>query len=148
MPTWLRWVVVLPTAIASYLGIQILIGLQSEMAPFPDILQDLWSQGLNSIIGPWAFVYSGARVAPRRWILETGVTLAVFYGIFTGAIATLALLDPTPTYSPWWLAICALLGIVTVIATCVQLRKQVALESMQRQRFRRVGRRGDRINSV
>jgi hypothetical protein len=127
MPTWLRWLLVLPAAVMSYVGIQILVGIQSETLSFPDWLQDLWSQGMNSIVGPWAFVFVGARVAPPRRAFETSVTLAVIFGIFTGVVGVLALLHPSHVRSPWWLGLTAVLGIVIVIATCFQFRDKPQL---------------------
>lgn len=122
MPTWLRWVLVFPAALASYLGIQLLVGIQSEFLSFPDSVQDLWSQGVNSIAGPWAFVFSGARVAPSTRAFATGVTLAAIYITFTAAITALALLNPTPAGFTWWVGVSGVVGVVIVIATCFQLR--------------------------
>ena len=63
MPNWLRWILVVPASLVAYIGIQLVTGFSSERLPLPDIAQDLYSQAVNSVLGPWAFVYVGAQTA-------------------------------------------------------------------------------------
>ncbi len=55
MSNWLRWILVLPTAVLAFVAIQVGVGLGSETLPYGDAIQDWLSQLINSIVGPWAF---------------------------------------------------------------------------------------------
>jgi len=122
MPNWLRWILVLPVALLSYFAIQVLVGIQSDTLPLPGSIQDLWSQGVNSVVGPWAFVFVGAKMAPPPRAFETAVTLGVVYGMFTGAVAILALLNSNRVHNPLWLTTAGALGVLAVIGTCLHFR--------------------------
>ena len=124
MPNWLRWVLILPAALVSYVGIQILVGLSSENLPLPDKFQDWYSQAANSVAGAWAFIYAGALTAPRGRQFPTGVALAVLFGVVTGSVLTLAASARELSHPLWWIALTALASLVTCIAACVQLRRR------------------------
>ena len=79
MPDWLRWFIVLPTALAAYFGVQASVGVQSETWPLPDVLQDWLSQAINTVVGPWMFVYAGSAVAPRKSAASATIVLAATF---------------------------------------------------------------------
>ncbi len=124
MPNWLRWTLVLPAALAGYVVIQLVVGLSSESMPLPQVLRDWYSQAMNSIVAPWAFVMIGARTAPVGRALPTGIALAVLYGIFTGVVAALAVMATTLTAPLWWILLSAVAGVVTVVVTCVHIYRE------------------------
>lgn len=91
-PRWLRWLLVLPAAIASSLGIQLLVGIAhlfiepgEVLVPFVGAMGDYFPQLANSIAGPYAFVWAGASLAPTRkkrvaLVLATAMSLMLVAG--------------------------------------------------------------------
>lgn len=124
MPNWLRWTLVLPAAVAGYVAIQFVVGFSSESLPLPSVLRDWYSQAMNSIVAPWAFVMIGAKTAPVGRALPTGIALAVLYGIFTGVVAALAVVATTLNTPLWWILVSGLVSVITVVVTCVQIYRQ------------------------
>ena len=130
MPDWLRWVLVLPASLGAYLGVQVLVGLLSELIDLPwvipsgweDVYQDWVSQGLNSVVGPIALIYAGVRTSPRGDRFHTSVALAVLYGVISGGLAVYSLFLPPLSYPRWWLLTTTAAGIITVIAVCIQIQ--------------------------
>ncbi len=117
MPGWLRWILILPVALIAYFAVQVGVGLASEMIPYPDSVQDMVSQFLNSFVGPWILVYAGAKVAPRGKALHAAIGLAVLFGALTVA---LNLMIP----ATWWLASTSVITLAMVVATCLQVAHQ------------------------
>jgi hypothetical protein len=124
MANWLRWVLILPAAVFAYLTIQLGFGLASETLPYPDSVQDRLSQFINSFIGPWAFVYSGAKLAPRGTALHVAIGLAVLFGVFTGAIGLIALSAGSARHPRWWIVATSLISLAIIIATCIQVARE------------------------
>ena len=126
MPGWLRWLLVLPASIAAYLGIQIVVGLLSELINLPwfipsgweDVYQDWISQGLNSVVGPVALIYAGVRTSPRGHRFQTSVALAVLLG----GLAAFSLFLPQQSSPRWWLLTTTAASVITVIAVCIQIQ--------------------------
>lgn len=123
MPNWLRWILVLPASLVAYIGIQLITGLSSEQLPLPDVAQDLYSQAINSILGPWAFVYAGARISPLGRRFFTSVALAILFGVFTGSVGVLAVISNVQSGQRWWLVASAVVGLVAAGVTCVQVQR-------------------------
>jgi hypothetical protein len=128
MPNWLRWILALPAALVAYIASQILVGLLSEELPLPAAFRDWSSQAANSVVGPWALIAAGAAVAPRGRAFFVSVILAVGFGVLTCVVGALAFLDDDPTVARWWLVLSSLLGMATVIVTCVQFQRRGAEE--------------------
>lgn len=115
-----RWVAVLPVAIGAFFLIQVFVGLISTMRTGLEV--DRWSQFFNSILGPYCFVWVGARMAPfHRFI--TSLVLAIIHAIvFTAICVSAILLTEMDSFSKWWLILCTLVGVVATIIACVQYR--------------------------
>jgi hypothetical protein len=47
MPSWLRWTLVLPAALGSYIAIQFVVAFSSELMPLPEVMRNWYSQALN-----------------------------------------------------------------------------------------------------
>jgi hypothetical protein len=121
MPDWLRWVLMLPAALIAYLAIQAGVGLASEMIPYPDSIQDLVSQFLNSVVGPWAFVYTGAKIAPQGRALHAAIGLAALFGVFIVAINVLIFVIRPSTHPVWWIAGTSVISLAVVVASSLQV---------------------------
>jgi len=132
MPDWLRWVLMLPAALIAYFAIQVGVGLASEMIPYPDSVQNLVSQFLNSVVGPWAFVYTGAKLAPQGRALYAAIGLAVLFGVFAGAITVMVLVIRPTTHSAWWIAGTSVISLAMVVASCLQVAREEGNKSQVR----------------
>lgn len=119
-PTWLRWALVLPAAIAAYLGIQVLVALGNSFTGLPDVVETFYSQFVNSVAGPVAFVLAGAYVAPKS---RFGVALALtlLHAITTATVVTIALTTGRHSTPSWALVGACALGIVATIVACYLL---------------------------
>lgn len=76
--TWVRWALVLPAAVAAFFASQLVGIVLTLFAP------DLWSQLINSALGGYAFVYIGARTAPREATAIAVVLAVIFYFQLSG----------------------------------------------------------------
>ena len=103
MPTWLRWTLVFPAAIVSFVLIQLAVGLSSEQMPLPGAVRDWYSQALNVFVAPWLFVLAGARTAPGGRALPTAISLAVVYSVFTGLMSVVAIMATRLNQPLWWI---------------------------------------------
>jgi hypothetical protein len=120
---WLRWVAVLPAAVAAYFVIQFIVAIGHSIGGLPALLVDGFCQIVNSIVGPYCFVYAGARTAPR-YSFVVAVTLAVVFAILNGSLLTLAFTSHRYSRSLTWLVISCILGIAATILACVYFHEQ------------------------
>ena len=124
MKPWLRWVLVVPAAIGAFAGVQIVIALLSLVGDF------FWSTGsahwtefVNSIAGPYAFVYYGAKTAPKHQFF-TSICLTVLFAVLAAVIVTAYFMKGFGNgLANFWLVVCSLVGVVTTIVTCIEVRK-------------------------
>ncbi|HEV2327953.1 MAG TPA: hypothetical protein VGY56_04085 [Verrucomicrobiae bacterium] len=67
---WLRWILVLPAAIAGWIGVQVILIMVSAIVDITwtgglgGLNDDRTVQFLNSIASAWAFVFAGAKTSP------------------------------------------------------------------------------------
>lgn len=121
---WLRWLAVLPAAIGAYFAIQIAVGLVMVFENGLDDRPDYKSQFICSVVAPYVLVLAGAKTAPKfRFV--TALTLTVLHALFSGAIVALAMVwGMSQSDSLWWLILSEVIGIITSIAACIQMRKE------------------------
>src|ERR1700742_15109 len=105
LPNWLRWILFLPAAIASYFIGFMLAVLIDEQWPIPSFLLQFYYSALCPLI----FVFTGMFVAPSRRF-AIALTLTIINAIFCAVIVTLALQAPATRVPVWWLAVCSLAG--------------------------------------
>jgi len=131
---WLRWLAVLPAAVGAYFASQVVTGLLTEVGYFFYAgrgFEDGWldrpdykSQFLCSIIGPYCLVWAGAKTAPR-YRFVTALTLAVLHAVGNGSVVTLAIVRGMyQSASLWWLILSCVVGIISSIGACIQMRKE------------------------
>lgn len=131
----MRWLLVVPGAMLSYLAISLVVGILSEIAgsefgtlrgASPE-LRNLLSQAVNSIAAPVAFVYAGSVIAPSHRFPVSLVLASVFvfmtipllaYGVYAGAHVPLS---ASRTLGTWWLVVCGVMSIAAATATPVVL---------------------------
>jgi len=113
----LRWIAVLPAAVASFFGVQLLIILINSMTSAS--WSDRMLQLINSGASAYYFVYAGARTAPTYQFV-VGIVLAILFGIFVVVIATVGFFIKT-TDPLWWLILAGVISLVAAIASVVRL---------------------------
>jgi hypothetical protein len=105
---------VLPCGIAAYFLTVFPIAKITALPFFSAHAQDLFSQSLHSLIGPWAFVYFGAKVAPRAHFV-TALCLTVLNGMLVAAVVTAALIQQVPSQRMWYVCGTSLAGIIVTL---------------------------------
>ena len=124
MPNWLRWVLIIPAAGIAYFLVQIVGGIASETWPFSDRGQDLFSQALNSALGPWALVRAGAATAPHHYRFITAQVLAAVAALITVMLVGATLLGNLKTgYKPGWIALTSLISLIALGFAIDQVKK-------------------------
>ena len=123
-----RWILVLPAAIAAYVLVTLVVGIASELAASEIVMHRASSQSLgfknflsqliNSITAPVGFVYLGAKVAPSHRFI-TAVVLASAFGCLTLVVTYLGVAEGVV----WWLILSSVLSIVAVVVTCIVIRR-------------------------
>lgn len=127
MPRWLRWVLIVPAAGIAYFLVQIIGGLASETIPLSDRGQDLFSQALNSALGPWALVRVGAAIAPFPHSFSTAAVLSALVALVTAALLGAAFIgNATTGYAPGWLLFTSMISFVALFVASWQVRAQQA----------------------
>lgn len=117
--TTLRWIAVLPAALAAFAIIQLLIIFAD--ATMAEGHANWYLQLVNSFAGAYAFVFAGAHTAPR-YQYTVGIVLAVLAVIFMSGLLYLAYSIKT-TDPWWWLALASAISIVAVVAAVSQLKE-------------------------
>ena len=123
MPNWLRWTLVLPVAVIAYFAIQVVVGIGSERLPLSDYLQDSASQFINSILGPWAFVYPSSKIAPAGKSSQTAVFLTTLFFIITIVMGYILLRADITGHPTWWFVVTGLVSLGSVVMACRQVRR-------------------------
>lgn len=116
--TMLRWVAVLPAALAAYFAIQLLIILGDAI--MAERHAEWFLQLVNSFASAYAFVFAGAHTAPR-YQFTVGIVLAIIFAAFLIALLSLGYFIKT-TDPFWWLALAGVISLAGVVAAISQLR--------------------------
>jgi hypothetical protein len=119
MVTALRWIAVLPAAVAAFAVVQLLIILANSITT--NGYADWFLQLANSFAGAYAFVFAGAHTAPKRQYM-VGIVLAVLFSAFI--IGLMVLRWFIKTSDPfWWLALAGVISLVALVAAVIQLKE-------------------------
>jgi len=115
-PDWLRWVLVLPTAIVCSIVARLAGEINLYMFPF---LSDSFVQFWNCIMGSAFLVVGGAQSAPKHRFI-VALTLTVVWAIFSGVgIAMFFLTGKHSDPLFLWYFVCDGGGIVATVIVCV-----------------------------
>lgn len=118
LPGWVRWLLVLPTAIAAYVGVQLLVILGGLLSGSQ--LPDWAYQLMNSALSGYALVIAAAWMAPRgRMAVAVGMAvLSIGAGLLLIGVA----ISDSARQSDAWLGLgaAAVLGILGSLLACYQ----------------------------
>lgn len=117
--TVLRWIAVLPAAVAAYCAIQLAIILMN--ATMREGHAEWFLQLINSFASAYAFVAVGSFTAPR-YQYTVGIILGVTLVVAMTVLLYLAYWIET-TEPWWWLALASIISIAGVVAALSQLRE-------------------------
>jgi hypothetical protein len=120
-------VLILPAAAGAYVGAQVLVAIANSLTPVPEVVEIAYSQVVNSVVGPLAFVYVGAKLAPRHQFV-TALGLTVLHAVAITTIVTAALVSGRNGQPAWVLIGAAGLGIVATVILCYHLRERPAVQ--------------------
>ncbi len=123
---WLRWILLLPLAIAGYFAIQVAVGFFGSWSGsiIPAIGNDVASQFINSIIGPICFVLVGAKIAPK-YSFVVAICLTVVHATLNITVISMAfLVGANATNHLGWCIFTGLVSMVATIFCCLFLRYQ------------------------
>lgn len=117
----LRWGAILPAAIGAFWGIELIfilggtLGAEMEgRAPMPNWVFQLF----NSIISPIAFVWAGAKVAPKYRSI-VAICLTVLISAFIASVTSIAILKGVRSYPLWWVIVTSVVSIISATVYCV-----------------------------
>jgi len=124
----LRWIAVLPAALAAYYGI-VLFTILGDLFDGFKWLDFVWK--LQCVVfAPLAFVCVGARIAPAHR-LATAITLAVIHAMVFAAWFGLTVfcafalkMTFTEPVSVWWSAIEIVIAVAVTIGACVGIARR------------------------
>lgn len=138
-PNWLRWALVLPSAVVALLGTTILILLLNSMDQYsPQIFVNIYCQIIVGWTAPFAYIWVGSRMAPKNNGV-TSVILATSFSVFLIFVLIFSLyyvhysqdlvfnLNGTVLY-----IIRLVLGIISMIISC---REAFEFENFQSDNF-------------
>jgi len=126
---WLRWIAILPAAIGAYLGLQVLIIFISALSElYGKHLPDIFYQFINSIASAVAFVWAGAKAAPKYHYI-VAICLTVIISIFMASITSIAILKDIHSYPLWWLIVTNIVSIISAIICCVYFIKENSINN-------------------
>jgi hypothetical protein len=117
----LRWLAVLPGAVAAFAVAQLAVILGSLFVTLPDFLIQLWS----AWVCPVAFLYAGIHIAPKYKF----VVALILTTLLTGMMFVIVFLVLAGSYTPrdvnkWWFLFTCLAGIVAPIWMCASLHHE------------------------
>jgi len=122
IPNWLRWILILPSAIGAYFGIQIFVAIGNSFSPGPELLINIFCQLVNSVAGPYCLVLAGAKTAPSNRLV-VAIILTVIHAITNGAIVTIGVISGNYSagYIAWVIVGC-ILGLSATIVCSLQFK--------------------------
>jgi hypothetical protein len=125
LPAWLRWILVVPAALLSWVVVQLPVALLTETGTLPDSWRDPASQLANSVIPPFLLVWVAAVLAPRQpFVVALAVT--VLHALFIGVVIGMRLFSPVRFTVPvLWLVATGLISIVTTIMVTLAVHREV-----------------------
>lgn len=129
LPSWVRWILVLPVAGASYLVVQLIVAVVLSLADlmgqsnWPHSMSDLVSQITNSFAGPYCFVFTGAFMAPshKRY---SAIALTVLGIALMAAVMAFGLVSD-PSLVTWKVIASTIIGIVACAVAYAHSTKDV-----------------------
>src|SRR5437016_420171 len=92
LPDWARWLLVVPSALAAFGVVQVVVALILTLSPlqsFSPWLSDRVGELVNDSVGPYYFVYVGSLMAPTRKRLSAIVLATVFVILMASVYALL-----------------------------------------------------------
>lgn len=127
LPNWVRWLLVVPAALAAFGVVQVLVAIILTLSPLQGLspkLSDGAGQLVNSALGPYCFVLMGSLVAPshRR---ASAITLAVLGLAIMGAVYILSSMIGGVArfgFTGWWLFVSFVLGVASSCIACNHVR--------------------------
>ena len=123
IPNSIRWLLILPAASVAFIGLQLIIALVNSFTPIPEKIIDIFCQFANSLAGPFAFVFVGAKIAPS-YKYYISISLAVFYVLFSTVIVYLAIQSQNPADPLWWLITSIILGLLAATIACSVIKAE------------------------
>ncbi len=122
MPSWLRWILVLPIAIASCLVVQVIVAILFSLADLLD--ESNWPHSMNDLVtrmatyfaGSYCFVFAGVFVAPSHK-RHSAIVLTVVGIVLLTWFAVTALIKG----SRWELSVSAIIGISACVVACLRV---------------------------
>jgi hypothetical protein len=114
----LRWIAVLPGAIAAFLVAQVAVLIAGLFVSLPDVVWQFWS----AVVCPIAALNAAIVIAPK---FKFAVALAITT-LLTGTMFVIIFMVLSGFYRPgsvnkWWFLITCAAGIIAPIWTCISL---------------------------
>jgi len=130
LPNWLRWILFFPASIVALAVAYPIVIIGNMLLPFTgqSFLGQLFAILMAAGVSGFAFVWTGAKTAPRNQLLVAIILLAI-YSLFMGA-AIFAKVSLPHVVSTTWLEIFAMVipGSVGAILSCLSFKE---VEEMQ-----------------
>jgi hypothetical protein len=137
MLTIVRWILVLPVAMAAFVAVAFVLALGAYLplpGDPPKWIQPALFQMLVSIVAPYVFVLAGAKTAPERRF-AAGTALAAGYSIYAGYVMASGLAAGKYQETRTWTIALFLLGVLAAAAACVQLWRDRGSKNEERAAF-------------
>jgi len=113
----LRWIAVLPAAVAAYFVIQLVIILMD--ATMAERHAEWFLQLINSGASSYAFVFAGAYTAPKHQFIVSIILATIFVVSMIGLLTLRIFVETSDPL--WWLALAGVISIIAAIAAVKQL---------------------------
>jgi hypothetical protein len=126
MTNALRWIAVLPAAIAAYAVLQVYVIVLELLLAVPESAMQVINQFIASALCAYYFVFVGARVAPNARPV-VAIVLAVLVSALNLLVAfVLVAKIMSDTTEPLWLTILELLcGVAAAVFACVRVAQHL-----------------------
>ena len=129
----MRWILVLPAAVGAYFSVQIAITLVNLLQDFFwSMGSERWTQLINSIAGPAAFVWCGTKTAPKYRANVSIILATASSCVLIGLVVFMFCKARTYDFEFWWIVISASAGVFGAIASAAYIHSEEA--SLQRDR--------------
>jgi hypothetical protein len=112
MKNVLRWLAVLPGAVAASIVVQFINALLNSFVL--DILMQWW----NSWAGTFVLIFAGVYIAPSHKFI-TAIILTVLYAVFIGAMLAAGFLSKLQSTPLWNLIVCAGISLFAAVISCL-----------------------------
>lgn len=126
LPNWLRWILVLPGALATFILANVAISIFYMLFGdryLPETMKHFFIQFINGIVASYYYVFVGTYIAPK-FKPTVAIVLTVIFSLLIGILLALTLVSGNSYDPTWWVIVTSAACLIAAIASCNEINSK------------------------